>query len=80
MTSKAITTFIQAVAIETSGMNSKSTTPFLSGVAKKLVNMSGDPSECQWLHQHLPLDVVRGMLLAYWPVFDLILCSYFSCF
>jgi len=32
----------------------------LSGLAKKLVDVSGDPREYQWLHQHLSLAVVRG--------------------
>jgi len=27
---------------------------------KKLVFVSGDPREQQWLHHHLPLAVVRG--------------------
>jgi len=34
--------------------------PFLSWLAKKLVNMSGDPRKQQWLHQRLSLAVVRG--------------------
>jgi len=34
--------------------------PVLSCLAKKLVDISGDPSERQWLHQRLPLAVVRG--------------------
>jgi len=57
----------------------KSTSPFLSDLAKKLVDMSGDPRERQWLHQCLSLAVVRGMLPAYWPVckFDLVLSALF---
>jgi len=50
----------QPVAIETTGVYSKSTAPFLSCVAKKLVDMSGDPREQQWLHQRLSLAVVSG--------------------
>ena len=38
----------------------KSTSSFFSCLAKKLVDMSGDPRERQWLHQHLSLAVVRG--------------------
>ena len=34
--------------------------PFLSGLAKTRVDMSGDPKERQWLHQRLSLAVVRG--------------------
>jgi len=48
------------VAIETTGVYGKSTAPFLSGLAKKLVDVSGDPRERQWLHQRLSLAVVRG--------------------
>ena len=51
---------LQPVAIETTGVCGKSTAPFLSGLAKKLVDVSGDPRECQWLHQRLSLAVVRG--------------------
>ena len=51
---------LQPVAIETTGVYGKSTAPFLSGLAKKLVDVSGDPRECQWLHQRLSLAVVRG--------------------
>ena len=52
---------LQPVAIETTGVYGKSTAPFLSGHAKKLVDVSGDPGrECQWLHQRLSLAVVRG--------------------
>ena len=35
----------QPVAIETTGVCSKSIAPFLSGLAKKLVDASGDPRE-----------------------------------
>ena len=34
--------------------------PVLSCLAKKLVDISGDPRERQWLHEHLSLAVVRG--------------------
>jgi len=51
---------LQPVAIETTGVYGKSTAPFLSGLAKKLVDVSGDPRVCQWLHQRLSLAVVRG--------------------
>ena len=34
--------------------------PVLSCLAKKLVDISGDPRERQWLHQRLSLAVVRG--------------------
>jgi len=53
---------LQPVAIETTGvlLYGKSTAPFLSGLAKRLVDVSGDPGECQWLHQHLSLAVVKG--------------------
>ena len=50
----------QPVAIETIGVYGKSTAPFLSGLTKKFVDVSGDPRECQWLHQRLSLAVVRG--------------------
>jgi len=50
----------QPVTIETTGVYGKSTAPFLSGLAKKLADVSGDPRERQWLHQHLSLAVVRG--------------------
>jgi len=50
----------QPVAIETTGVYGKSTAPFSSGLTKKLVDVSGDPRECQWLHQRLSLAVVRG--------------------
>ena len=51
---------LQPVAIETTGVYGKSTVPFLSGLVKKLVDVSGDPKECQWLHQRLSLAVVKG--------------------
>jgi len=63
------------VAIETTGVYGKSTVPFLSGLVKKLVDVSGDPgsasgstSVCPWLWS-------REILPAYWPVceFDLTL-------
>ena len=50
----------QPVAIETTGVYGKSTAPFLSGLTKKLVDMSGNPRERQWLHQCLSLAVARG--------------------
>jgi len=50
----------QPVAIETTGVYGKSTAPFLSGLTKKFVDVSGDPRECQWLHQRLSLAVARG--------------------
>jgi len=37
---------LQPVAIETTGVYGKSTDPFLSSLAKKLVDVSGDPREC----------------------------------
>jgi len=58
-TSKAITTFNQW-QFETTGVYGKSTAPFLSGLMKKLVEVSGDPRELQWLHQRLSLAVARG--------------------
>ena len=66
---------LQPVAIETTGLYGKSTAPFLSGLAKKLVDVSGDPgsasgstSVCPWLWS-------GEMLPAFWPVceFDLTL-------
>jgi len=50
----------QPVAIETTAVYSKSTDLFLSCLAKKLVDISGDPRKQQWLHQRLSLAVVRG--------------------
>jgi len=50
----------QPVAIETTGVHGKSTAPFLGGLEKKPVDMSGDPRGRQWLHQCLSLAVVRG--------------------
>ena len=69
----------QPVAIETTGVYGKSTAPFLSGLTKKLVDVSGDPgsgsgstSICPWLR---PVE----MPPAYWPVckFDLIYLFFF---
>ena len=39
--------YFQPVAIETTGVYGKSTAPFLSCLAKKLVYISGDPRERQ---------------------------------
>jgi len=50
----------QPDAIKTTGVYGKSTAPFLSCHAKKLVDMLGGPRECQWLYQRLSLAVVRG--------------------
>jgi len=47
------------ICLHTGGYG-KSTAPFLSCLAKKLVDISGDPKEVQWLHQRLSLAVVRG--------------------
>ena len=52
--------YFQPVAIETTGVYGKSIAPFLSCLAKKLVDISGDPRERQWLHQCLSLAVVIG--------------------
>jgi len=49
----------QPVAIETTGVYGKSAAPFLSCLAKKLVDISGNNRERQWLHQRLSLAVVR---------------------
>jgi len=51
----------QPVTIETTGVygNWQVHCP-LSGLAKKLVDVPGDPRERQWLHQRLSLAVVRG--------------------
>jgi len=49
------------VEIETTGVYDKSTAPFLSGLSKKLVDVSGDFWERQWLHQCLSLAVARGI-------------------
>ena len=67
--------YFQPIATITTSVHGKSTAPFLSCLAKKLVNMSDDPRERQWLHQHLSLAVVRGVLPEYWLVckFDLTL-------
>ena len=45
MTFLTITTFNQPIAIETTGVYGKSTAPFLSCVAQKLVDISGDIRE-----------------------------------
>jgi len=60
----------QPVAIDTTGVYGKFTAPFFSGLAMKLVDVSGDPRVRQWLHQHLSLAqaVVRRNAPAYWPV------------
>jgi len=50
----------QPVVIETTGVYVISTAPFLSGLSKKLVDVSGDSRERQRLHQRLSLAVVRG--------------------
>jgi len=75
---------LQSVAIETTGVYVKSTAPFLSGLVKKLVDVSGDPRECQWLHQHLSLAVVKGnaaRILACVRVWSNFTCSFSSsCF
>ena len=71
--------YFQPLAIETTGVYGKSTAPFLSCLAKKLVDISGDhrdrrdsgsTSACLW-----PWS--EGTPLAYWPVckFDLILAT-----
>jgi len=52
--------YFQPVAIETTGVYGKSTAPFLSCLAKKLVDISADSRERQWLHQCLSLAVIRG--------------------
>jgi len=52
--------YFQSVVIETTGVYGKSTAPFLSCLAKKLVDISGNLRERQWLHQCLSLAVVRG--------------------
>ena len=49
----------QPVAIETTGVYGKSTAPFFSCFAKKLVDMWSDPRQWQWSHQCLSLAVVR---------------------
>jgi len=65
--------YFQPVAIETTGVYGKSTAPFLSCLAKKLVDILGDSgstSACLW-----PWS--EGTSPAYWPVckFDLILAT-----
>jgi len=62
--------------MKTTGVYGKFTAPFLSCLAKKLVDMSGDFRERQYLDQCLSLAVVRDNTASkYWPVckFDLIL-------
>jgi len=41
--------YFQPITIETTGVYGKSTAPFLSCLAKKLVDISGDPREGHWL-------------------------------
>jgi len=65
MTSKAFTTFNQwqlrpLVYVKSTGVHGKSIAPFLSGLAKKLVDVSTAPRSDQGLHQHLSPAVVRG--------------------
>jgi len=45
--------YFQPAAIKTTGVYSKSTVPFFSCLASKLVDVTGDPRERQWLHQRL---------------------------
>jgi len=52
--------YFQPVAIETTGVYGKSTAPFLSCLARNLVDVSGDPREGQWFHQRLSLAMARG--------------------
>ena len=54
----------QPVAIETTGVYGKSTAPILNGLAKKLVDVSVDPRERQWLHQRLSLQIF--LVSKYW--------------
>ena len=73
----------QPVAIETTGVYGKSTVPFLSGLSNKLVDVSGDPRECQWLHQRLSLAVARGnaaSILACVQVWSNFTCSFLAAF
>jgi len=73
----------QPVAIEITGVYGKSTAPFLSGLTKKLVDVSGGPRERQWLHQRLSLAVARGnaaSTLACVQVWSNFTCSFSSCF
>ena len=51
--------YFQPVAIETTGVYGKSTAPFLSCLAKKLVDILGDTRERQWFHQRLSLAMFR---------------------
>jgi len=57
--------------------------PFLSGLAKKLVDMSGEHRKRQWLQQHLSLSVIRGntaSILACVQVWYDIAYSFLGCF
>jgi len=49
---------IQSITV--TGVYGKSTTPFLSSLAKKLVGMSGHPRERQCFYLHVSLAVVKG--------------------
>ena len=89
MTSKAITTFNQwqlrpLMYGKTTGVYGESTAPLLSGLLKKLVDVSGDPRERQWLHQRLSQAVARGnaaSILACVRVWSNFTCSFSSsCF
>jgi len=78
--------YFQPVAIKTTSVYGKSTAPFLSCLAKKLIDILGDPRERQWLHQRMSLAIVRGNTasifnMLYWPAckFDLIF-AIFSAF
>ena len=69
--------YFQPVAIKTTSVYDKSTVPFLSCLAKKLIDILGDSgsiSECLWPSS-------EGTLPAYWPAckFDLIF-AIFSAF
>jgi len=80
MTSKATTIFNQ-LQLRPLMCDGKPTAPFsMSGLAEKLVDMSVDLIECQWLHQRLSLAVVRGNtanILACVQVLSDIICSFF---
>jgi len=58
--------------------------PFFEWSYEKLVDVFGDPKECQWLHQRLYLTVVRGnaaSILACVRVWSNFTCSFSSsCF
>ena len=47
--------------------------PLFWVASKKLVNISGDPRESQWLQQRLSLAVIRGTLQEYWLVCNFVL-------